>query len=134
MPEEIAVCSVVKAELCYGAERSSNPQEAFARLEEFLAPYRSLPFDDECARVYGQIRARLARAGLPIGPNDLLIARHSCRVRNDSDHPQHAGIQSSRRAHLRGLGSVIEGPRASYPRNLREPDPQVVELPPRRQG
>jgi tRNA(fMet)-specific endonuclease VapC len=74
MPEEIAVCSVVKAELHYGAERSRNPQEAFVRIEEFLAPYRSLPFDDECARVYGQIRARLARAGLPIGPNDLLIA------------------------------------------------------------
>jgi tRNA(fMet)-specific endonuclease VapC len=74
MPEEIAVCSVVKAELRYGAERSRNPQETFVRLEEFLAPYRSLPFDDECAKVYGQIRAKLARAGLPIGPNDLLIA------------------------------------------------------------
>jgi tRNA(fMet)-specific endonuclease VapC len=37
-------------------------------------PYRSLPFDDACARVYGHIRARLMQAGLPIGPNDLLIA------------------------------------------------------------
>ena len=74
MPDEIALCSVVKAELHYGAERSKNPQLAFARLEEFLAPYRSLPFNDECARVYGQIRERLAQTGSPIGPNDLLIA------------------------------------------------------------
>ena len=74
LPVEIVVCSVVKAELRYGAERSENSREAFARLEEFLAPYRSLPFNDECAKVYGQIRARLARVGLPIGPNDLLIA------------------------------------------------------------
>ena len=44
MPEEIVVCSVVKAELRYGAERSRNPREAFAELDEFLAPYRSLPF------------------------------------------------------------------------------------------
>jgi len=73
-PEEIVVCSVVKAELRYGAERSRNPREAFAVLDEFLTPYRSLPFDDECARVYGRIRAQLAQAGNPIGPNDLLIA------------------------------------------------------------
>jgi tRNA(fMet)-specific endonuclease VapC len=72
--EEIVVCSVVKAELSYGAERSANPQQALVWLEEFLAPYRSFPFDDECARVYGQIRAQLASIGLPIGPNDLLIA------------------------------------------------------------
>ena len=43
-------------------------------MDEFLIPYRSLPFDDECARVYGQIRARLTKAGTLIGPNDLLIA------------------------------------------------------------
>jgi tRNA(fMet)-specific endonuclease VapC len=73
-PDDIVVCSVVKAELRFGAERSNNPQDAFARIEEFLDPYRSLPFDDECATAYGRIRARLARAGLPIGPNDLLIA------------------------------------------------------------
>ena len=73
-PEQVVVCSVVKAELHYGAERSRNPHDAFARLAEFLAPYRSLPFNDECASVYGRIRARLVRAGLPIGPNDLLIA------------------------------------------------------------
>lgn len=73
-PDEIAVCSVVKAELYYGAQRSRNPREAIAGIEEFLTPYRSLPFDDQCAEAYGRIRARLAQLGLPIGPNDLLIA------------------------------------------------------------
>jgi tRNA(fMet)-specific endonuclease VapC len=33
-----------------------------------------LPFDDRAAEFYGQIRARLAAQGLPIGPNDLMIA------------------------------------------------------------
>jgi tRNA(fMet)-specific endonuclease VapC len=33
-----------------------------------------LPFDDAAAVVYGEIRAALAQAGTPIGPNDLQIA------------------------------------------------------------
>jgi tRNA(fMet)-specific endonuclease VapC len=73
-PAEVAVCSVVKAELHYGALRSKNPQDSLAKLEAFLAPYRSLPFDDQCAAAYGRIRARLAQLGSLIGPNDLLIA------------------------------------------------------------
>jgi tRNA(fMet)-specific endonuclease VapC len=73
-PEDIAVCSIVKAELHYGVQRSRNPQESLAKLEGFLAPYRSLPFDDQCVAAYGRIRARLAQLGLLIGPNDLLIA------------------------------------------------------------
>jgi tRNA(fMet)-specific endonuclease VapC len=43
-------------------------------LEEFLLLYKSFPFDDKCARAYGEIRAKLAQVGLPIGPNDLFIA------------------------------------------------------------
>ncbi|MCI5148903.1 MAG: type II toxin-antitoxin system VapC family toxin, partial [Candidatus Electrothrix sp. MAN1_4] len=34
----------------------------------------SLPFGDEAVADYGEIRAALAKAGTPIGPNDLLIA------------------------------------------------------------
>jgi len=33
-----------------------------------------LPFDEGCEEVYGMIRADLASAGTPIGPNDALIA------------------------------------------------------------
>jgi tRNA(fMet)-specific endonuclease VapC len=33
-----------------------------------------LPFDDRSAREYAAIRADLAMAGTPIGPNDLMIA------------------------------------------------------------
>ena len=105
-PGEIVVCSVVKAELRYGAERSKKPQEVISRLEEFLAPYRSLPFDDECARVYGEIRARLARAGLPIGPNDVLIAATAIAfgtVLVTHNTREFSRVEGSV---LRGLGSV----------------------------
>lgn len=71
---DIAVCSVVKAELFYGAMRSNNPERTLARQQEFLNLFVSLPFDDEAAMICGQIRASLAAIGTPIGSNDLQIA------------------------------------------------------------
>ncbi|HSG39824.1 MAG TPA: type II toxin-antitoxin system VapC family toxin [Thermoanaerobaculia bacterium] len=72
-PEEVAICSVVKAELFYGAAKSARPVENLARIRS-LDRFVSLPFDDAAAQHYGAIRARLERAGKVIGPNDLLIA------------------------------------------------------------
>ncbi len=73
-PTEIALCSVVKAELLFGAQRSTRVQANLHRLQLFFAPLQSLPFDDRCAEHYALIRAELAEKGIPIGPNDLLIA------------------------------------------------------------
>jgi tRNA(fMet)-specific endonuclease VapC len=73
-PEKVAVCSVVKAELFYGSRRSNNPGKALKIQKSFLQQFVSLPFDDSCAEVYGQIRADLAKTGTPIGLNDLQIA------------------------------------------------------------
>lgn len=72
--KEISVCSVVKAELFYGAMKSNNPQQTLAIQQRFLNQFISLPFDDLAAETYGRERARLAKLGTPIGPNDLLIA------------------------------------------------------------
>lgn len=73
-PENILLCSVVKAELIYGAIKSGNPDRNLKRLQRFTKLFSSLPFDDDAAEIYGQIRTRLERNGTPIGPNDLLIA------------------------------------------------------------
>jgi tRNA(fMet)-specific endonuclease VapC len=72
--QDVAVCSVVKAELFYGSMRSNNPPRSLAQQQDFLNRFISLPFDDQSALIYGQIRAQLAASGTPIGPNDLLIA------------------------------------------------------------
>jgi len=72
--DEIAVCSVVKAELFFGAMQSHNPAKTLAGQQTFLSRFVSLPFDDMAAEHYGRIRAYLAKQGTPIGPNDLLIA------------------------------------------------------------
>ena len=72
--EDIAVCSVVKAQLFYGAMRSQQPQRTLERQREFLDYFVSLPFADRAAEHYAAIRAQLETAGTPIGPNDLMIA------------------------------------------------------------
>ena len=73
-PQDVAVCSVVKAELFYGAMRSNNPERTLALQSAFLNTFVSLPFDDDAATIYGRIRAELANSGTPIGPYDLQIA------------------------------------------------------------
>ena len=71
---EITVCSVVKAELFYGSKKSKNPTLNLAKQMKFLNQFQSLPFDDEAALIFGEIRAELAKRGTPIGPYDLQIA------------------------------------------------------------
>ena len=73
-PSELRLCSVVKAELLYGARKSRRVAENLEALRRFFEPFVSLPFDDRCSEQYGAIRAQLEALGTPIGPNDLIIA------------------------------------------------------------
>jgi tRNA(fMet)-specific endonuclease VapC len=68
------MCSVVKAELTYGARKSAKPAHNLRVLQRFFEPFRSLSFDDTCSEQYGLIRSDLERAGKPIGPYDVMIA------------------------------------------------------------
>jgi tRNA(fMet)-specific endonuclease VapC len=73
-PQEMLVCSVVKAELFYGVQKSAKPKENFEKVHKFLDRFVSLSFDDKASEKYGEIRSDLEKAGTPIGPNDLFIA------------------------------------------------------------
>lgn len=73
-PSEIVLCSVVKAELIFGARYSAKVEDNLLLLKKFFAPLNSLPFDDRAAEEYGVIRADLSKQGKIIGPNDLMIA------------------------------------------------------------
>jgi tRNA(fMet)-specific endonuclease VapC len=47
MPKsEIAVCSIVKAEMFYGSMKSVNPNKSLAIQQKFFSQFQSLPFDD----------------------------------------------------------------------------------------
>jgi tRNA(fMet)-specific endonuclease VapC len=71
---DVILCSVVTYELRHGAERSPDPAREHAKLDVFLAPYTSLPFDDVSAKRCAVIRHQLERFGQVIGPHDLQIA------------------------------------------------------------
>jgi tRNA(fMet)-specific endonuclease VapC len=73
-PADIRVCSIVKAELYFGAAQTTDPVKTLANQRLFLSRFPSLPFDDSAAEVYGEIRSDLTGRGLMIGPNDLMIA------------------------------------------------------------
>ena len=73
-PQDLVLCSIVKAELLYGARKSQRVAENLKELAEFFAPFDSIAFDDKAADFYGANRALLAKGGTPIGINDLLIA------------------------------------------------------------
>ena len=70
---DIRLCSVVKAELLYGAHKGGRPSN-FELLSKLFGRFVSLPFDDLAAEHYGRIRAPLSSAGNSIGANDLMIA------------------------------------------------------------
>ena len=71
---QVRLSSVVKAELLYGARKSTRKAENLRLLGRLFDTIASLPFDDRCAEEYGLLREELERAGTMIGPNDLLIA------------------------------------------------------------
>jgi tRNA(fMet)-specific endonuclease VapC len=76
----VAVSAVVAFELWYGAAKSARRQANRRRLDTFFAgPLELLPFDDDDARVAGEVRAALEAAGAPIGAYDLLIAGQALR-------------------------------------------------------
>lgn len=71
---EVALCSIVKAELWAGIFRVHDPARARAELEAFQSVFVSIPFDDQAAEHFGRIHAHLAVRGTSIGAADLLIA------------------------------------------------------------
>jgi len=73
-PSSVLRCSVVKAELYFGARNSKRVAENLDRVDRFCDVFDSLPFDDAAAAHYGTVRAQLKREGRPIGANDLMIA------------------------------------------------------------
>ena len=73
-PEDISVSVITEAELRTGAAKSSSAAKTLRLVENFLHPLTVLDFTSSDAAMYAQVRAKLERAGTPIGPLDTLIA------------------------------------------------------------
>ncbi|MBK7145580.1 MAG: type II toxin-antitoxin system VapC family toxin [Xanthomonadales bacterium] len=75
---QMAISSIVYAELAFGAEKSLDPVRNQQVVESFCSRLVVLPYTEKAAQHYGRIRAVLERSGTPIGVNDLHIAAHAC--------------------------------------------------------
>jgi tRNA(fMet)-specific endonuclease VapC len=73
--EDQAISSVTLGELVYGAHRRPDITEiVLERVGRVIADTLVLPFDEEAAHRYGELRAELECAGTPIGEADTRIA------------------------------------------------------------
>jgi tRNA(fMet)-specific endonuclease VapC len=72
--EDIAVSVITEAELRTGAAKSTSAAKTLRLVENFLRPLGIVEFTSNDAASYAQVRAKLERAGTPIGPLDTLIA------------------------------------------------------------
>ena len=73
-PNEIGIPTIVLFELEVGIGKSSNPRNRKAKLQDFIAQTTVIPFGYEEARCAADIRMKLEKQGVPIGPYDILIA------------------------------------------------------------
>ena len=74
--QNICTSIVVAAELRYGAAKKGSSVLAM-QLEAILHAIDVLALEEPADLIYGELRARLERAGSSIGANDLLIAAHA---------------------------------------------------------
>jgi tRNA(fMet)-specific endonuclease VapC len=75
---EATVCTsiIVAAELRFGANKSNSTKLA-QTVDLILSAFEILPLESPADWHYGKLRDHLSRQGMPIGPNDLLIAAHT---------------------------------------------------------
>ena len=71
---ELAVCSIVWAELLHGATKYHDPGKRERQLDETIGTLACVDFDIDAARHYARIRDHLEGQGRIIGSNDLMIA------------------------------------------------------------
>ncbi len=75
---QLGTTTVTAAELRFGALNSGRPAENLARVASFLEPLTQVPFDEEAAIQFSNVRRFLVAKGQLIGLMDLLIA--SCTL------------------------------------------------------
>ena len=73
-PGEIVLPAIVLFELEFGIARSSSPRKRIAQLKDFTDLVNVIAFGPAEAKAAAQIRVKLEKNGIPIGPYDVLIA------------------------------------------------------------
>ena len=77
---DTTVSVITQAELLYGVAKRGYPQGLKTRVHEFLIRVTVLPWAQDVAHVYGDMRASCEAAGVTLAPMDMMIAAHAKSV------------------------------------------------------
>jgi tRNA(fMet)-specific endonuclease VapC len=75
--KSLVVSSVTLYELLVGVEKSRDSEKNRRLLDDALAPFVILAFDETPALEAAKVRGSLEKKGIGIGPYDTLIAGHA---------------------------------------------------------
>ncbi|MCC7222011.1 MAG: type II toxin-antitoxin system VapC family toxin [Candidatus Contendobacter sp.] len=76
-PAMVCISVMTRAELLYGLKRLPPEHPLHLAVHQFLKIARILPWDEDAADFYADIRHQLVSTGQPIGEIDMMIAAHS---------------------------------------------------------
>lgn len=99
--EELATTAANVGELAHGAAKSQRGPENLARLDVLLASLWILPYDEMCARRFGQLKAQIERSGEAIDDAEIQIG--SIALEGELTLVTHNRKHFSRLAALAGL-------------------------------
>lgn len=75
--DSISISAVTQGELLYGLARKGHPASLAKLIREFLFRVETLPWDEQAANVYGDLRASCTSVGVTLGALDMMIAAHA---------------------------------------------------------
>lgn len=73
-PDELATTIINQAELLFGAYHSEQITKKLSSVKNFLQHLKVLPFDENSAEIFAQIKSQLQKNGTPVADLDLMIA------------------------------------------------------------
>ena len=74
--DHVCTSAIVACEIRFGVRKRGSPRLA-RQAEAVLGALDVLPLTADSSDAYARVRLALEKAGMPIGPNDLLIAAHT---------------------------------------------------------
>jgi tRNA(fMet)-specific endonuclease VapC len=78
--QSVSVSVVTQGELLYGVAKRAHPEGLTTRVREFLIRVHVLPWTEDAAVAYGDLRAACERAGVSLAPLDMMLAAHAKAV------------------------------------------------------
>jgi len=98
--DQVGISVVTRAELMYGLKRLPPGHRLHAGVRQFFNIVPALPWDEQAADYYAEIRHQLTLSGQPIGDPDMMIAAHALArgavlVTNNTKHFQRISVSAA---------------------------------------